>query len=130
MAAGKRSAGAAAGRQKGEALKITKSMLKAYKKTKRVIQLMQAELEEIKERQVSKLIKDREQRLRENHEKLEAMDQWIDAIEDDETRLVFDLYYRKGRTWKQIAMKMGGIYSEDYVRKLIRDKYLKEKGML
>lgn len=111
-------------------MKVTKSMLKAYKKTKRVIPLMQAELDKIKEGQVSKLIKDRERRLRENHEKLEAMDQWIDAIEDDETRLVFDLHYRKGRTWKQIAQRMGGVYSEDYVRKLIRDKYLKEKGML
>lgn len=110
-------------------MEITKSMLKAYKKTKRVTPLMQAELNEIKAGRVEKLVKERERRLRENREKLEAMDQWIDAIEDDETRLVFDLYYRKGRTWKQIAAKLGAAYSEDYVRKLYRDKYLSEKGI-
>lgn len=110
-------------------MKVTKSMLKAYKKTKRVIPLMQAELNEIKAGRVEKLVKERERRLRENREKVEAMDQWIDAIEDDETRLVFDMYYRKGRTWKQIAAKLDAAYSEDYVRKLYRDKYLSEKGI-
>ena len=54
---------------------------------------------------------------------------WISSIEDPEVRRVFDLYYRQGHTWRQIAMETGGIYDEHYIRIMIRDRYLKSKGI-
>ena len=57
------------------------------------------------------------------------IDKWIDSIQDPEARRVFDLYYRQGHTWQQIATEMGGIYGEHYIRIMIRDRYLKAKGI-
>ena len=55
------------------------------------------------------------------------IDKWIESIEDPEARRVFDLYYRQGHTWRQIAAEIGGIYDEHYIRIMIRDRYLKSR---
>ena len=60
---------------------------------------------------------------------IRKIDKWISSIEDPEVRRVFDLYYRQGHTWRQIAMETGGIYDEHYIRIMIRDRYLKSKGI-
>ena len=57
------------------------------------------------------------------------IDKWIDSIQDTLVRRVFDLYYRQGHTWRQIAAETGGIYDEHYLRIMIRDRYLKSKGI-
>lgn len=52
---------------------------------------------------------------------------WIEAIEDGQTRCVFRMFYVDGMSWKKIAQKIGMGGNEDYPRKMIRDKYLEEK---
>ena len=58
------------------------------------------------------------------------IDKWIDSIEDPEVRRAFDLYYRQGHTWRQIAQETGGIYDENYFRIVLRDRYLKKRGIV
>lgn len=60
---------------------------------------------------------------------IRKIDKWIDSIEDPEVRRAFDLYYRQGHTWRQIAQETGGIYDENYLRIMIRDRYLKSRGI-
>lgn len=112
-----------------ETMKITRENLNGYRKTKRMVPILQSELEEIEKDDVAKLIKYRRKKLQEKKKQIEALDEWIDNIEDDQTRIVFDLYYRRGKTWKQIAAQLGGVYSEDYIRLHIRDKYMRQKGI-
>ena len=69
--------------------------------------------------------KDRAQ-LRKKEKQIAAVDAWIEAIPDIRTRTVFDLFYRKGRTWKAIAVSIGCRGNEDYPRKMIRDRYLED----
>jgi hypothetical protein len=69
----------------------------------------------------------REKILEEKKTKAKAVEKWIDAIEDGQTRCVFRMFYRDGMTWEKIADKTGYANSPDYPRLMIRDKYLKEK---
>lgn len=127
-------------------MKITRAMLKDYRKTKREIPYLEAELALAAGDMASDTVKDyssgfphtrvitgvdRQQydkcraNLEKKREQIRAMDAWIDSIEDDQTRMVFDLYYRKGRTWKSIAASIGYGCNEDYPRIMVRDKHLK-----
>lgn len=127
-------------------MKITRVMLKDYRKNKRAIPYLEAELHEAKKEVVSDTVKDYRSgyahtrvitgagtvrydqlraRLRKKKKQVEAVDNWIDDIKDDQTRMVFDLYYRKGRTWRAVAASIGYGVNEDYPRLVIRDKYLK-----
>lgn len=50
--------------------------------------------------------------------------EWIKAIEDSKTRQVFYLRYIKGFAWQQVAYEIDET-DEQYPRKVIHDKYLK-----
>lgn len=58
--------------------------------------------------------------------KVKAVEKWIEAIEDGQTRCVFRMFYVDGMTWEKIAAKTGYSKSPDYPRKLIRDVYLEK----
>ena len=55
-----------------------------------------------------------------------AVEQWIQSIEDGQTRYVFKAFYQQGLTWEKIAEKTGYSQSPDYPRLYIRDTYLKK----
>lgn len=55
--------------------------------------------------------------------------EWIEAIEDIQTRWIFKMWYIERLSWKKIAKKMGVPQNEDYPRLMVRDKYLKNKGI-
>ncbi len=55
--------------------------------------------------------------------------EWIEAIEDIQTRWVFRMWYIERLSWKKIAKKMGVPQNEDYPRLMVRDKYLKNNGI-
>ena len=54
---------------------------------------------------------------------------WIEDIEDAVIRQVFKLYYIDGCGWAEVAKRMGYRGNPDYPRKMIRDKYFKEKNI-
>lgn len=54
---------------------------------------------------------------------------WIDAIEDVQTRNVFQMFYTDRMEWKDIACKVGYSSHPDYPRKMYRDPYLKKMGI-
>ena len=59
-------------------------------------------------------------------EQVSAVDNWIQNIEDGQTRYVFKAFYQQGLTWEKIAEKTGYSRSPDYPRLYIRDTYLKK----
>ncbi len=127
-------------------MKITRAMLKNYRKTRRLIHAAEVELLIAEKEVVSDTVKDYRSgfphtrvitgvgtkqydtclaRLKKMKHQVRAVDTWIDSIDDDITRMVFDLYYRKGRTWRAVAASIGYGRNEDYPRVVIRDGYLK-----
>jgi hypothetical protein len=127
-------------------MKITRAMLKDYRKNKRAIPYLKEELKEAKKEAVSDTVKDYRSgyphtrvitgagtvrydqlraRLQKKEEQVRTVDAWIESIQDDQTRMVFDFYYRKGRTWRAVADSIGYGGNEDYPRVVIRDGYLK-----
>ena len=64
--------------------------------------------------------------LMKKREETAAVEEWIDGIEDAQTRCVLRMYYIDGLSWEQVAMKAGYAGNPDYVRIMIRDKYLNE----
>lgn len=60
---------------------------------------------------------------------LQDVADWIDAIEDDQTRLVFRLWYIDCQSWIKIARRIGVPQNKDYPRICIRDAYLKKMGI-
>ena len=71
----------------------------------------------------------RKQILQHKKEKARAVEQWIDSIDDTETRMVFKMYYTEGLGFEAISIKLGRIRSGDYIRMYIRDKFLKKNGI-
>ena len=61
--------------------------------------------------------------LEKKRKEAQAIRNWIEAIEDGQTRIVFRLRYIDGCSWLKIAKKLKK--SEDYPRKMIHDKFLK-----
>ena len=136
-------------------IKITKRLLNDYRKMKREIPILAAELIEMKEgdngfgnsvildcrtgepRPQSvigfdwKLYERREKILEDKKAKCRAVEQWINAIEDGQTRCVFKMFYIDGMSWLKIAdkIKAMGDHREDYARICIRDAYLKKCGI-
>ena len=134
-------------------VKITRKLLDDYQKLKASIPVLEAELNEMQEgtngfdHSVILNYKNGEaipqavvgfdwplyQRRTERLEKVKAQDKavedWIEAIEDGQTRCVFRMYYINGMTWGRIAQKTGYSKSPDYPRKMIRDSYLKKCGI-
>lgn len=68
----------------------------------------------------------RKEMLRRKKEEAKVIKEWIEAIEDGQTRCVFRMFYVDGMSWKKIAAKIGMGGNEDYPRLYIRDAYLKK----
>lgn len=133
--------------------KITRKLLGSYRKMKREIPTLAAEIEEMKQGDnglcnstildyrtgeprpqsvvgFNQDLYDRRQKiLDEKKAKCKAVEKWINAIEDGQTRCVFKMFYLDGMTWDRIAVKTGYPDSPDYLRLMIRDRYLKEQGI-
>lgn len=134
-------------------IKITRKLLDDYRRLKREIPLLELELVEMLQgdngfdnstifdyrtgeaRPQSvvgfdwKLREHREKVLDGKKAKVKAVEKWIEAIEDGQTRCVFKMFYINGMTWDRIAAKTGYSKSPDYPRLYIRDKYLKEMNI-
>ena len=133
-------------------IRITKKLLRSYRKLKREIPLLEQELEYMKQGDNgfgNSVILDyrtgeprpqsvvgfdqkkydrRDADLEKKKAKVKAVEDWIQAIEDGQTRVVFKMYYIDGMTWERIAAKIGYAGNPDYPRLHIRDRYLKEQG--
>ena len=68
----------------------------------------------------------RKEALQRKKEEARAIREWIEAIEDGQTRCVFRMFYVDGMTWERIASKTGHRGSPDYPRLYLRDAYLKK----
>ncbi|MFT4107598.1 MAG: hypothetical protein QM657_17720 [Lacrimispora sp.] len=131
-------------------IKITKKLLEDYKRIKREIPILEAELQEMlttdsgivsdtvldyrrgypKVRSVAGfnwiLYECRQKDLECKQEKVKAVEQWIDSIEDVQARCVFRMRYIDGMNWVKIAIKIGYGGNDDYPRRHIRDRYLRK----
>lgn len=131
-------------------IKITRKLLDNYRKLKREIPVLSMELAEMKQGEAglgnSTIFDystgfarpqsvvgfdqeryDRRKRTYEHkNEQVAAVDNWIQNIEDSQTRYVFKAFYQQGLTWEKIAEKTGYSQSPDYPRLYIRDTYLKK----
>jgi len=73
---------------------------------------------------------DRKRRLLDRKEAEAAgVREWIEEIEDAVARQEFKIYYIDGCGWAAVAKRIGYRGNPDYPRLMIRDKYLKEKGI-
>lgn len=131
-------------------IKITRKLLDNYRKLKREIPVLGLELDEMMNGEAglgnSTIFDystgfarpqsvvgfdqeryDRRKRTYEHkNEQVAAVDNWIQNIEDGQTRYVFKAFYQQGLTWEKIAEKTGYSQSPDYPRLYIRDTYLKK----
>lgn len=131
-------------------IRITKKLLNNYRKYKHEIPFLEAELQEMQTTDVGlgnstifdyrsgypqpqsvvgfdwKLYEHRQGVLERRKAQVAAAEQWIDAIEDGQTRYVFRMRYKDGMGWVKIAAKTGYAGNPDYPRKYIRDKYLEK----
>lgn len=134
-------------------IKMTKKMLQDYTKTKKEIPILEAELHMMKTTDSGignstiydyrdgyakpqsvigfdwPLYEHRQKVIERKKEKIEAVEVWINSIEDGQTRCVFRMRYIDGMEWVKIAAQTGYGGSHDYPRKCIRDAYLKEIGI-
>lgn len=134
-------------------IKITRKLLDDYRRLKREIPLLELELVEMLQgdngfdnstifdyrtgEAIPQSVVGFDWALRERREKVldgkkakvKAVEKWIEAIEDGQTRCVFKMFYINGMTWDRIAAKTGYSKSPDYPRLYIRDKYLKEMNI-
>lgn len=134
-------------------IKITKKLLHDYIKIKKEIPILEAELYAMKTTDAGignstiydyregyakpqsvigfdwPLYEHREKILNNKKDKVKAVEKWINAIEDGQTRCVFKMKYIENMNWIKIAIKTGYSNNHDYPRLLIRDKYLKDKGI-
>ena len=134
-------------------VKITRKLLDDYQKLKASIPVLEAELNEMQEGTNGfdhsvilnykngeaipqavvgfdwPLYQRRTERLEKVKAQVKAVEDWIEAIEDGQTRCVFRMYYINGMTWGRIAQKTGYSKSPDDPRKMIRDSYLKKCGI-
>ena len=135
-------------------VKVTRRLLEDYRKNKRSIPLLQEELAEMLHGDKglgSSVILDystgypvpqgivgfngslydqRRKTLDRKKAECKAVEDWIGSIEDGQARCVFRMFYMEGLTWERIAIKTGYSKSPDYPRLMIRDKYLKDCGIL
>ena len=131
-------------------IKITKKLLHDYTKIKKEIPILETELYLMKTTDAGignstiydyrdgyakpqsvigfdqELYDHREKVLNLKKEKVKAVVDWINAIEDGQTRCIFKMRYLDNMNWVKIASKTGYHSNHDYPRLHIRDKYLKE----
>lgn len=135
-------------------IKITKKLLNDYSRYKREIPLLERELSEMNTSEAGlgssvifdystgyprpqavvgfdhKLYERRRTILENKKAKVAAVEEWIEKIENIQTRTVFRMRYIQGKSWIKIAKETGYASNTDYPRLYIRDKYLKENGIL
>lgn len=131
-------------------IKITRKLLDNYRKTKRELLILEMELEEMRTTDAglaSSVIMDyrdgygrpqavvgfdqeeydkRESVFERKKKEAEAVEKWINAIEDGQARYVFRMFYIWGMDWGKIAQKTGYGGNADYPRKMIRDRYFQK----
>lgn len=131
-------------------IRITRKILENYRKYRREIPYLEAELQEMREGDAGignstifdyrsgypqpqsvvgfdwPLYERRCQVLERRKEQVKAVEEWINAIPEGQVRCVFRMRYIDGMTWKRISMKTGYAGNEDYPRRYIRDKYLEK----
>ena len=136
-----------------EEVKITRKLLDSYRKLKREIPILERELDELwrTDRGMGNSVilngkngskkpetvvgfdyekyNRRKAILARKRKQAEAVEKWIDDIQDGQTRCVFKMFYQDGMTWEKIATKIGYSQSPDYPRLIIRDKYLKSQDI-
>lgn len=134
-------------------IRITRKLLDNYRKYKSEIPLLEAELDGLwmtekgmgnsvildyqkgypRPQSVvgfdGELYRRRKAELQSKKDKVAAVEKWINAIEDGQTRCVFRMYYMEGMSWVKIAQKTGYGGNADYPRRYIRDKYLEKIGI-
>lgn len=134
-------------------IKMTKKLLDDYKKIKKEIPILEFELREMQTTDAGigndtifdyrdgypkpqsvvgfdwPLYEHRKKVIERKKEKLKAVEEWINSIEDGQTRCVFRMRYIDGMAWVKIAAKTRYGGSHDYLRKCVRDAYLKEMGI-
>lgn len=137
----------------GDLIQITKKLLDDYRKIKREIPLLEEELQELLHTDAGignsvimdyrkgypqpqsvtgfdwELYERRLTVLQSKKEKAAGVEEWIEHIEDVQTRYVFRLYYIEGMSWEKVAQKTGHSQSPDYPRLRIRDQFLKKSGV-
>lgn len=150
---GRSSAGAAGEEERPLNIKVTRKLLDDYRKIKREIPMLEIELEEMKTTDSGignstildyrtgqarpqsvvgfdkELYGRRKRSLEKKKAQVKAVEQWINQIEDGQTRCIFRMYYIDGMTWIKIADKTGYTGNPDYVRIMIRDKFLLKCGI-
>ena len=136
-----------------EEVKITRKLLDSYRKLKKEIPILERELDELwrtdkgmgnsvilngkngskKPETIVGFDYEKYNRrkaiLARKRKQAEAVEKWIDDIQDGQTRCVFKMFYQDGITWEKIATKIGYSQSPDYPRLIIRDKYLKSQDI-
>lgn len=134
-------------------VKITKNLLSSYRKYKCEIPFLETELEELLTTDADignstildykngypqpqsivgfdwNLYEHRKGVLERRKEQVKAVEQWIRSIEDGQIRCVFRMRYIDGMSWVKIAEKTGYGGREDYVRLVLRDRYLEKCGI-
>ena len=134
-------------------IKMTRKLLDDYRKLRHEIPILELELEEMKKGDTGlnnstvfdyrdgyarpqsvvgfdwPLYERRKKILEGKKDRVKIVKEWIDAIEDGQTRCVFKMFYIDGTAWEKIAIKIGYSQSPDYPRPMIRDKFLKEMGI-
>ena len=129
-------------------IRITKKLLNNYKKYKGEIPFLQQELNEMQTSDAGignstifdyrtgypqpqsvvgfdwDLYEHRQEVLERRKAQVAAVEQWINSIQDGQTRCVFRMRYIESQSWVKIADKTGYGGRPDYVRLHIRDKYL------
>lgn len=134
-------------------IKITKKMLQDYTKIKKEIPILEAELHVMKTTDAGignstiydyrdgyakpqsvigfdwPLYEHRQKVIERKKEKIKAVEDWINSIEDGQTRCIFKMRYIEGMNWVKIASKTGYKGNHDYPRRHIRDRYLENNGI-
>lgn len=132
---------------------MTRKELNGYIRYKREIQLLETELEEMKNTDAGlgndtvfdyrsgypkpqsvvgfdeKKYENRKKRLDKRVRQIREIEDWIEKIEDTEIRLVFQLRYFENLSWVKIADKTGHSGRSDYVRIVLRDRYLEKNSI-
>lgn len=132
---------------------MTRKELNGYIRYKQEIKLLETELEEMKNTDAGlgndtvfdyrsgypkpqsvvgfdeKKYENRKKRLDKRVRQIREIEDWIEKIEDTEIRLVFQLRYFENLSWVKIADKTGNSGRPDYVRIVLRDRYLEKNSI-
>jgi len=81
----------------------------------------------VDERQGDRLRRQLQRKLNRIQEEVEAMEQWLDEVDDAEMRTILRLRYRNGLSWQGVALAMGET-DESYPRRKCKKFLKKEKA--